>query len=133
MTRRGFTLIELIMVVIVIGILVSIAVPTYLDTVERTKSKEAIATLQSILAAERNYAAERRVFRPAAQADDSAWLSIGMDNPNNNSERAFNYVINSSTDTDFIASATRNSGPYLNNYITIDHNGALDTTHWPLN
>ena len=44
--RFGFSLLELIMIVIILGILVSIALPRYIRAVERSIDKEAIANLQ---------------------------------------------------------------------------------------
>jgi len=53
--QRGVTLIELIIVVIIIGVLVSFAAPQYKAAQEKTLNNEAIATLKLIIGAEKAY------------------------------------------------------------------------------
>ena len=44
-SRTGFTLLELLIVIIILGVLAAIALPQYLRTVERGKSSEAMIHL----------------------------------------------------------------------------------------
>ncbi len=48
-SRRGFTLIELMLVVMIIGVLASIAMPELNGTIERTKESERATDLRSLL------------------------------------------------------------------------------------
>jgi type IV fimbrial biogenesis protein FimT len=46
---RGFSLVEAMLVVAIIGVLVAMAVPSYHDMIERNRLKQAIETLKSDL------------------------------------------------------------------------------------
>ena len=48
MQRAGFTLMELLVVVVIIGVLTSIAVPQYRRTIDRTKAAEAMQMLPAL-------------------------------------------------------------------------------------
>ena len=73
--RAGFTLLELLMVVIIIAILAAIALPQYLRVAERSRSAEALQLLASIRSSEGR-------FRAASAANlyttDLATLDIGV-------------------------------------------------------
>ena len=57
MGRRGFTLLELLMVVIIIAILASVALPQYIRATEKARAAEALSYLGALRSAELRYAA----------------------------------------------------------------------------
>ena len=66
MNRKGFTLIELMIVVAIIGILAAIAIPNFLAMQLRAKRAELPSNLDGIRTAEKAYHAEWDMFTAAA-------------------------------------------------------------------
>jgi len=71
--QRGWTLIELMIVVIIIGIIAALAVPRFLTASTSTKQSEAKLLLKQVYQAERTYFQEYDTYWiPGAAIDESA-------------------------------------------------------------
>ena len=56
--ETAFTLLEVLIVVIILGVLASIALPNYYIAVERVRSAEGVSILDNILSSERRWATD---------------------------------------------------------------------------
>jgi len=74
--QKGFTLVELAIVIVIIGVLASFGVPRFRDAVERSKAGESMSYLSSVRAAQERYHA-----REGTYAADLADLDISIPAP----------------------------------------------------
>ena len=75
-TKSGFTLVELAVVIVIIGILAAFAVPRFRASVERSKAAEAFNYLSAIQAAQERYHAKQGTY-----ASDRTTLDIQFTDP----------------------------------------------------
>lgn len=92
MNRKGFTLLELLMVVIIIGILATVAMPQYQKFRDKAIDAEAFQMLGAIARAEELYYMLHGVYLTVGLNDTEAWNKLGMENPNTNDNHKFLYL-----------------------------------------
>lgn len=104
---KGFSLLELLVVLIIVGILAALSIPNYTKTRERAVDKEAQTALSLVQAAERIYRLKARSYYPVSGLpleDDIA--DINTDLNLNLAEEKWDYSIAGGAST-FTANATR--------------------------
>jgi prepilin-type N-terminal cleavage/methylation domain-containing protein len=78
----GFTIVELLVVIVVIGILVSIVVVTYPGAQQRTRDNERKSDMSQLVAALKSYALQKNTFITTGsgcglQGNGNGWISAG--------------------------------------------------------
>ncbi len=124
--KRGFTLIELTVVIIIIVILASVAIPQFTKILERTKVSAAKVRLAIIRTAEGVYFSIHNTytddFDELAQEVPEVAEDILEDDP----EWVYSIKANS---TGFEIEAERTRGEYEGYVIKMNQNGKIEGTH----
>lgn len=121
MLKKGFTLLEVLIVVIIIGILVAIALPQYTTTLEKSKSAEAVSNVGSL-----RTALDRYWYQNGSISTDPGAQDI--DNPNSVTNKLYTYSIaddgTNATTRKYTITGTRTSGgnTYWVKWIQTDNN-----------
>lgn len=121
--KKGFTLIELIVVVIVIGILATLAVPQYLKATERAKGGKAKNAIALIAQGEKLYRAEKDTY--IAVASDAADSVLGdyVELSDVDADTDWNYAVAAVSASTFTVTATRTAGANSGETLTLTEDG----------
>ena len=130
--KSGFTLVELIIVVIVIGILAAVGMPQYTKAIEKARGAEAFAGLQNIQSGEKLYFANSETYVASTpdsegKMDSATQKLLDINLP----QRGWKFSVATSGQvatgvfTAFFATGTRSSGACINKTMIFDSIGNL--------
>lgn len=99
---KGFTLIEIIVVIILTGILASMALPRMFSMVEFSRSNEALQSFSAMRSA-----MERCYFMKNGTFSGCVISALDIDDPGTSANAHFSYTISGQSATGFVITATR--------------------------
>jgi type IV pilus assembly protein PilE len=118
-TQRGFTLIEVMITVAIVGLLTAVAVPAYSDYVVRSRLSEAFTALGGAQPAAEQFWSNRRTY---AGFDSTNGFPAATIN--------FSYALSNATTSSYTITAT-GTGKMTGFVYTIDQSGTRTTTGSP--
>ncbi len=116
-TKTGFTLLELIIVIVIVGVLASLALPKLFSVIEGARAAEALSAIASIRSAmERCYLMNNGSYMGCAFGPGYNFLTI--DDPGTSPNAHFTYNIPLVSSLFYVIIADRNA---LDGGVTVDH------------
>jgi len=106
---RGFTLIELMIVVAIVGILAMIAYPSYLDSIRKSRRADAVAALGAGQLAQEKYRANNTTYGTAAQ------IGLAANSP----DSYYAMTVSGTSATAYTITATGQNGQNLDTGCTV--------------
>ena len=127
MNRRGWSVIELIIVCVIIAIIVVVVVPAYTQAIEQSRCGKATQTLSTLRDAQFDFYAENESFTPnIADLRNFIGLAVNLNDPN------WTFAVVAGNVTTFTLQATRLSGSWAGRIITLNQDEVWGGTY-PIN
>jgi len=123
--KKGFTLLELLIVVVIIGILATFAIPQFLRATERAKLGKAQNSVSLIAQGLNMYYADMGDW-PGSLEDIDEYVEISAQT---DADPDWTYSFSTAADGTYTVTATRDSGTYSGQTITLNQDNVWSGTH----
>ena len=117
--KKGFTLIEVLIVVIILGILATIAVPQFTRVVERARRGEALTIMAGVQTGQRLYSLENDSFTTNLNLLDAVIAN----------NKYWNYSMLSASGSNFVIRATRSGSDWNSQTVLLNQDGLWSGTY----
>jgi prepilin-type N-terminal cleavage/methylation domain-containing protein len=131
-SQSGFSLIELLLVIVIIGIIAVLAIPSLLRAKRNTENENAYASMRTIISSEVSFFTTNGRYARLDELNNAKYGIIGVLNPPNTIKRGtFTLDMNPAVPTDaelkngFHITATKSDGSGVPYAIDIDERGYL--------
>ncbi len=122
--RRAYTLVEMSVVLIIMGIFVTMAMPKFSRSLESAKADVAGANLRAIWTAERIYWLDNRSYTSSL----ATLVSLNLLDPSIPTDASYTYLVTAADVATFTATAQRVPNVSWSGTITITQDGGLSGT-----
>jgi len=122
--HRGFTLLEIIIVIIIVGGLASLALPRFFKTVEYSRSVEALTNVAAI-----RQSVERCYLQRSSYENCGVFSDLDLEDPANSPNNHFTYSFSGMGASTYTITATRNTreGGNGSDTVILTNNGVMIT------
>ena len=121
---RGYTLVEMMIVLVVMSIMISFGIPKFSNALEQSRADVAGANLRAIWTAERIYWLDNRTYT----TNLSVLVSLNLLDPSIPSDPYYTYLVPAADTATFTATAQRAANASWSGTITITQDGGLTGT-----
>lgn len=102
---RGFSLIELMIALVVLGLLAGVALPSFLDAIRKSRRSDAMTALNTVMQAQERFRSNR-----AAYADSVDALGLSTSSPSGYYTLSVNRLVEDGVEVGYQAIATATAG-----------------------
>ncbi len=120
---RGYTLVEMMIVLVVMGVMISFGIPQFARALEQSRADVAGANLRAIWTAERIYWLDNRTYTTNLQV-----LSPNLLDSSILSGPSYTYLVTEADTATFTVTATRAANASWSGTLTITQDGGLTGT-----